>query len=70
MDRCWFKPVLLDDSRRGSELNARLEPPSEVVLNLVRRDVANRPLTKRRPKVQGSALIRLMGLLCTDRRFE
>jgi len=66
MDRCWFKPVFLDDSRRGSELNPRSKPPSEVCSMS---SVADRPSTKRGFKVQGRALIRLMGLLCADGRF-
>src|SRR5439155_18871595 len=35
MDGCRLKPVFLNDAGSGPDLNSRLKPPSEIVLNVI-----------------------------------
>jgi hypothetical protein len=66
MDGCRFKPISLNDPGCGPNLDARLKPPPEIVLNVIRRDIANRPLAKRLLKVRGRTFVRFVGLFCAD----
>jgi hypothetical protein len=67
MDGRRLKPISLNDSARGPDLNSRLQSPSEVVFNVIRTDVANGPLTKRLLEVQGRTSIRFVRLFGSDR---
>jgi hypothetical protein len=60
MDGRRLKPISLNDSACGPDLNSRLQSPSEVVFNVIRTDVANGPLTKRLLEVQGRTSIRFV----------
>lgn len=68
-DCCRLKLVFLNDAGSGPDLNSRLKPPSKIVLDVIRGDVTDRPLTKRLLEVQGRALVCLVGLLCPNRRL-
>jgi hypothetical protein len=62
MDCRRLEPVLLDDTLGGPELYSRLKPSPKVVLNVIRRDLANRSLAKRFLEVQGRAPVRFVSL--------
>ncbi len=46
MDRRRLKPAFLDDPGSGLDLDSRLKPPSKIVLDIIRADIANWSLAK------------------------
>jgi hypothetical protein len=63
-----LKPVFFDDTGAGLDLNTGLESLSKVMLDIICGDIAHRRPTKRRFEVIGGSFVRLVSLLCADRR--
>jgi hypothetical protein len=67
MDCRWLEAVFLNHPGSGLDLNPRLQPPSKVKLDIVRRNFTNRSVAECLLEMPTDALVGCMSLFCAHR---